>query len=70
MTPRGMILFPLEAMMAMAAALAAALPAAFVLESAEPCALAPPPDCPYVSPDAGDALVVAVVAFSPPSGRS
>jgi len=39
------------------------LPPGFTVASEEPCDIAPPPDCPYVSLDAGDALFVVVVRF-------
>ena len=46
------------------ALLRASLPGGFALESAAAFACEPPPDCPYLAPGAGDALVVPVVVFN------
>ena len=43
------------------ALLRASLPGGFALESAAAFACEPPPDCPYLAPGTGDALVVPVV---------
>ena len=46
------------------ALLRASLPGGFALESAAAFACEPPPDCPYLAPGAGDALIVPVVVFN------
>ena len=49
------------------AKLLASLPPGFTVAAIEPFDVTPPADCPYMARDAGDACLVAVVAYTRPA---